>query len=177
VKPGYYQLRVALRDEGSEQVGSANQFIEVPDVGKGMILSSLMLAKETQDAKPTAGDGGEGQVAQQDAQGNPALRIFKPGDSLAYVYQVLNADTDSARHANLEGQTRLFRDGQQVYEGKPMPLQTIGQPDPKHLVGAGAMKLGAGLQPGDYVLQVIVTDVSGEKHRTAAQSTDFEVVQ
>ncbi|HEV3202116.1 MAG TPA: VWA domain-containing protein [Bryobacteraceae bacterium] len=177
VKPGYYQLRVALRDEESQQVGSANQFIEVPDVSKGLTLSSLMVAKEPPAAKP-AGDSGEGQVAQQDPKGNPALRIFKPGDSLAYVYQVLNAGTDSARHSDLEGQTRLFRDGQQVYEGKPMPLETIGQQDPKHLVGGGAMRLGAKLQPGDYVLQVIVTDKSGgEKHHTATQSTDFEVAQ
>jgi len=176
-KPGYYQLRVALRDEGSQQVGSANQFIEVPDVSKGMTLSSLMVAKEAPGSKP-AGDSGEGQVLQQDPKGNPAMRIFKPGDSVAYVYQVLNANTDSAKHADLEGQTRLFRDGQQVYEGKPMPLQTISQQDPKHLLGAGAMKLGAGLAPGDYVLQVIVTEKSGgEKPHTATQSTDFEVVQ
>ena len=65
-KPGYYQLRVALRDEGSQQIGSANQFIEVPDVGKALTLSSLILEKETTAAKPAAGEGGEGQVAQQD---------------------------------------------------------------------------------------------------------------
>ena len=63
-----------------------------------------------------------------------------------------------------------------MYEGKPMPLEPISQQDPKHLVGAGFMKLGAKMPPGDYVLQVIVTDkLSGEKQRTATQSIDFEV--
>ena len=47
----------------------------------------------------------------------------------------------------------------------------------QHLVAAGAMKLGAHMTPGDYVLQVIVTDKSGDKSRTATQSTDFEVEQ
>ena len=173
--PGYYQLRVALRDEGSEQVGSANQFIEVPDVTKALTLSSLMVAKEAPASKPTGGEEGEGQVAQMDAKGNPALRTFKQGDSLTYVFQVLNASTDASKHADLEGHTRLFRDGQQIYDGKPIPLQTIAQQDPKHLVGAGAMRLGANIQPGDYVLQVIVTDKLGEKQRTASQSIDFEV--
>ncbi len=45
-KPGAYQMRVALRDEDSNQVGSASEFIEVPDVSKGKLaLSSLILRK------------------------------------------------------------------------------------------------------------------------------------
>ncbi|HLK68324.1 MAG TPA: VWA domain-containing protein [Bryobacteraceae bacterium] len=171
--PGYYQLRVAVRDESSQQVGSANQFIEVPDVSKNLTLSSLMVAKEMPESKPAATTG-EGQVAQMDPKGNPAVRVFKPGDSLAYVYQVLNAQSDPAKHDDLEFHTRLYRDGQQVYEGKPAPLQTVSQQDPKHIVCAGAMKLGPKLVPGDYVLQVIVTDKSNEK-RAATQSIDFEV--
>jgi|ERR1035441_7748825 hypothetical protein len=107
-----------------------------------------------------------------------ALRIFKQGDSLHYVYQILNASIDSARHADLEVHTRLFRDGKQVYEGKPTPLETASQRDPKRLVAAGTMKLSAQMPPGDYVLQVIVIDkLSGDKRGTATQSTDFEVEQ
>jgi VWFA-related protein len=177
-KPGYYQLRVALRDEGSQQIGSANQFIEIPDVSKALTLSSLILEKETTATKRTAGEAGEGQSPQQDPKGNPALRIFKPGDSLDYVYQILNAGANSAKPIDLQVHTRLFRDGQQVYEGKPMPLQIVTQQDPRHLLATGTMKLGVQMPPGDYVLQVIVIDaLSGDKHRTAAQSTDFEVQQ
>lgn len=176
-KPGFYTMRVALRDEGSGQVGSANQFIEVPDLSKNLTLSSLLLEKETAATK-TAAEGGEGQMAQQDVKGNPVLRTFKQGDALAYVYQIFNADTDAAEKTSLEVHTRLFRDGQPVYEGKPMPLQTVNQQDPKHLVAAGAMKLGTHMTPGDYVLQVIVADKDGsDKHRVATQSTDFEVEQ
>jgi VWFA-related protein len=173
-KPGFYTMRVAVRDEGSQKVGSANQFIEVPDVSKNLTLSSLMLEKETPAAKPGPGDNSEGAAPQQDPKGNPVLRTFKQGDELAYVYQIFNADVQP-RQGGLEVHTRLFRDGQQVYEGKPMPLQTVSQPDPKHIVAAGAMKLGVHLSPGDYVLQVIVTDKTGDKSRTATQSTDFEV--
>jgi hypothetical protein len=170
-------MRVALRDEGNGQVGSANQFIEVPDLSKNLTLSSLLLEKETSATK-TATEGSEGQMAQQDVKGNPVLRTFKQGDELAYVYQIFNADNDAAQKTTLEVHTRLFRDGQPVYEGKPMPLQTVNQQDPKHLIAAGAMKLGAHMTPGDYVLQVIVADKEGsDKHRIATQSTDFEVEQ
>ena len=177
-KPGYYQMRVALRDEASQQVGSANQFIEVPDISKSLTLSSLLLAKESAAGQPAATGGGEGQVKQQDPKGNPALRIFKPGDSLAYVFQIFNAESDAAKHTDLEVHTRLYRDGQQIYEGKPMPLEPVSQQDSKRLLGAGAMRLGPHMQPGDYVLQVIVADKAGaDKNRVATQSSDFEVEQ
>jgi hypothetical protein len=68
--------------------------------------------------------------------------------ALHYVYQILHAGADSARHSDLEVHTRLFRDGRQMYEGKPMPLETVSQRDPKGLVAAGAMKLSAQMQPG-----------------------------
>jgi hypothetical protein len=43
-KPGAYQLRVAVRDAISEKVGSASQFIEVPDLKKGRLaLSGIVI--------------------------------------------------------------------------------------------------------------------------------------
>ena len=107
---------------------------------------------------------------------HPSATMKGRNSALHYVYQILNAGADSARHSDLEVHTRLFRDGRQMYEGKPMPLETVSQRDPKRLVAAGAMKLSAQMQPGDYVLQVIAIDqLSGDKHHTATQSTDFEV--
>ena len=104
------------------------------------------------------------------------MRIFKPGTAITYGYQILNAQEDSARKPELEVQTRLFREGEQVYSGNPLPVSVAGQDDPKRLVGAGRMQLGARLAPGDYVLQVIVTDkLAREKFRVATQSMDFEI--
>ena len=66
-KPGAYQLRVALRDEGSEQLGSASQFVEVPDVHKGHLTLSSLVIKEDDPAAaakpaddPAAAPGGKG---------------------------------------------------------------------------------------------------------------------
>jgi len=108
--------------------------------------------------------------------GTPAVRKFKQGTEITYGYQILNAHTDAAKKADLEVQTRLFRDGEQVYAGKASPLLVQERPDTKHLVGGGAMKLGRAITPGDYVLQVIVTDkLAKEKFKFAAQSIDFEI--
>jgi hypothetical protein len=178
-KPGGYQMRIALRDSDSGQVGSATQFVEVPDVAKGRLtLSSIVIAKAADllSTKPAADDQAEGQVQDQDPNATPAVRIFQPGTAIAYAYQVLNAQPDPQNHPELQVQTRLFRDGKQVYLGKPADFNGAGQPDPKHLLGAGSMKLGEKIAPGDYVLQVIVTDkLAKEKYRVATQSMDFEI--
>jgi VWFA-related protein len=178
-KPGAYQMRVVMRDATSEMIGSASQFIDVPDINKGRLaLSGIVLRAEVPQAKTPAGpDHPEGeQPTDIDPQGTPAVRIFKPGTAIAYGYQILNAQADSAKQPELEVQTRLFRDGNQVYAGKPTPLPVSGQEDPKRLIGGGRMQLGGKITPGDYVLQVIVTDkLAKEKFRVATQSMDFEI--
>jgi VWFA-related protein len=177
-KPGAYQMRVVLRDATSGQVGSASQFIQVPDIDTGRLaLSGIVLRGEAGQARPAGPGHADGEEsAGIDPRGTPAVRIFKPGTTITYGYQILNAHEDSARKPELEVQMRLFREGEQVYVGHPLPVSTQGQDDPKRLVGAGRMQLGTSLVPGDYVLQVIVTDkLAKEKFRVATQSMDFEI--
>ena len=174
-KPGAYQMRIVLRDPVSEQVGSASQFIEVPDIKKGRLtLSGIVLAAE--QIRTAGADGpAEGAIAGQDPNGTAAVRIFKAGTPMVYVYEILNAHPDSNRKFGLSVQTRLFREGEQVYGGQPSPLNVDDQKDPKHLIGAGRLQL-AQAAPGHYTLQVIVTDkLANEKYRIAAQSMDFEI--
>jgi VWFA-related protein len=177
-KPGAYQVRVVMRDTGSELVGSASQFIEVPDIGKGRLaLSGIVLRSEQLESTPPAdSDRPEGHQVASDPQGTPAVRIFKQGTAITYGYQVLNAQADANRKPDLEVQTRLFLDGAEVYAGKPSPLPVQNQEDPKRLIGGGRMQLGGKIAPGDYVLQVIVTDkLAREKYRVATQAMDFEI--
>ncbi len=176
-KPGAYQMRVVVRDAGSEHAGSASQFIEAPDVGKGRLtLSSMMIREQTPAAAAATPEHPEGQVAVANIQGSEAVRLFKQGQSVLYGYEVLNAHLDTNKQPQLEAQTRIFREGKQVYEGKPMPLSFMGQVDPKLLVAGGTLKLGAQITPGDYVIQVTVTDkLAKEKYRTASQWIDFEI--
>src|SRR5262249_6678961 len=44
-KPGAYQLRAALRDEPTGRIGSASQFVEVPDLSKDRLLTSGLLIR------------------------------------------------------------------------------------------------------------------------------------
>ena len=192
-KAGAYQLRTALRDQGSGHVGSASQFIEVPDIKKNRLLLSGILLSATDPAtapKPAAPAGGAANqsAADEDAakkeadsasRANVALRRVKPGQILQYSFIVYNARLDKGTSLpQLHTQVQLFRDGQLIFAGKEIALADEKQSDLKRIAASGALQLGSDLAPGEYVLQITATDLlADEKHRVATHWIDFEVVK
>jgi hypothetical protein len=183
-KPGAYQLRTALRDQSSSRVGSATQFIEVPDIKKNkLMLSGIMMRGLTLDAY-MKGFGLKSEDQNTNDIGGDALpnassavRQFKTGMALAYGFEVYNAQIDKVTgKPNLKVQVRVFRNGQQLFSGNELPYDPSGQPDLKRLPMGGGISLGTSMTPGEYVLQIIVTDTVKEKPRVASQWMDFEIV-
>ena len=105
--------------------------------------------------------------------------MFRPGRRLDYALQILNSQLDGAtKRPQLETQLFLFHDGQKIYEGKPKQLEPEALPDSKSVVTAGQLQLGGKMEPGEYAMQIVVTDkLAKERYRTVAQSIDFEVVK
>jgi VWFA-related protein len=161
-KSGPYQMRVALRDATSQKLGSAMQFIEVPDVKSGRLaLSGIVLTADTS--------------IPDDPGGSPALRIFKPATTVAYAYEVLNPYGDSSEKSPLQMQMRLYRDGETVYEGMPLALSPAEAGDATRFFAAGRLQLTK-IPPGEYVMQIVVFDgARKDKARIATQTIDFEV--
>lgn len=184
-KAGAYQLRAALRDSATERVGSASQFVEVPDIGKNRLtLSGIIvngfdsLTMKNNPGSTAAAQKAEGPNVATDPQAAPAVRIFRRGMVLEFDYVIYNARLDKAtRRPQLQTQLRLFRDGQQIYAGNVLPFDAGAQTDLKRLSTGGRLQLGTDMTPGDYVLQLVVTDrlVKG-KLGTAAQWIDFQIV-
>jgi hypothetical protein len=176
-KPGVYQMRIALRDSNSLQIGTASQSIEVPDLTKGHLALSSVELEDATGAIPAANAGAaEGQVKRDNPLGSPAVRSFQPGAEVLYGFQILNPHADASQKPQLEMETRIFRDGVQINESKPRPVVASQQGDAAHLLAAAEIRLGAKIQPGDYVLQVVVTDkLADEKYNIASQWMDFEV--
>ena len=185
-KAGAYQMRTALRDQASSRVGSVSQFVEVPDIKKNRLnLSGILLTAEDAAAKsapskaatPTTNAGQE--IPENDPAATAAVRQFKRGSSVGYGYFIYNAQLNRATgRPQLVTQARLFRDGQQVFTGKETSYDATGQTDLKRLTAGAALRLGTEMDPGEYTLQVIVTDLlAPEKYRTATQWIDFEIVK
>jgi VWFA-related protein len=175
-KAGAYQYRVAIRDAQSGRIGSASQFIEVPDLKKDRLtVSSIILENLTADQWRTltvSGVAGAG----ADPVADTALRRVKLGSVLRYGYEVYNAKLNATRLPQLETKIRVFRDGELVLDGRVTPVELRGQTDLAHLRIGGAVAIGQKLQPGDYILQVVVTDQAA-KGKIATQFVQFEVVQ
>jgi VWFA-related protein len=194
-KPGAYQLRVALRDSSSERIGSAGQFVEVPDLKKnrlalsgltvtGSYLNQNILPGNTSPAAPSeanqAAQAGQSddRVDKGNAEASAAVRHFSRGMAMDYALMIYNARLDKVTNKpQVTTQVSMFRAAKQVFAGRTNPLDT-NQTDPKRLIALGRIQLGTDLALGEYVLQVVVTDLSAdEKHRKATQWMDFEIVR
>jgi VWFA-related protein len=200
-KPGAYQLRMSLRDTNTERIGSASQFVEVPDLKKNRLaLSGLALSGEMPTSKTTQSNQSPGNpaganqpandsnsaasvdhegVERGNAEASPAVRHFRSGMLMNYAFFIYNAHLDKAtNNPKLTTQVRLFRDGKPVFTGNENVFKVLAQADLKRLLAGGSIQLGTDLPAGEYVFQIIVNDaIADEKHRTVSQWMDFEIVK
>ncbi len=171
-KPGAYQYRVALRDTGTNKVGSASQFIQVPNLGKQRLaLSGIVLESMSKLEWLRVASGQTGPAPASDAERDTALRQFARGSVLRYGAEIYRSQSG----AELSGQMKIFRDGKVHFEGKPTPIaRTAGSASVQYV---GGITLGADMPPGEYVLQLIVSETSAKnKPRSTSQFVEFEII-
>lgn len=160
-KPGAYQVRAAIRDEATSKVGSASQYIEIPDVKKRKFaLASILLESE-------------GKITDSDAlYTTAAKREFRASSNLEFLSMVESTSKNvSGPTPALDAQIHLVRDGKEVYAA-PAGLTTIqgtGQ------AFSGKLKLAI-FPAGDYYLQVVANLHGSNKKLRATQWTDFQIL-
>jgi VWFA-related protein len=160
--PGIYQVRVAARDEESGRVGSAIQWIVIPDLANRQLrLSSVLFIA------PVSGSS---------ASKDPSVqyivdRRFPQTSALSYWMFVYNAKRDASGAPNLLVKSEVWRSGQLITSA---PARTIknGLPDPDRIPFAEQIPL-ANLTRGHYELVVTITDNLGPN--SATQTIDFEI--
>jgi hypothetical protein len=171
-RAGSYQVRVAIRDRNSTKVGSAAEFVTVPNLkDKKLAVSGIILG--------TVGElSGQSNAASQPIENAGSTR-FKTNSDLYYAYALYNAATNNGSELrNLSMQAKLFRDGKVVYTGPEVPIVAGDQKDLNRLLANGVVRLTPDFEPGNYYLQVLITD-KDTKQKTApvVQWVDFDIVQ
>jgi VWFA-related protein len=185
-KAGAYQLRMAVRDAASNRIGAASQFVEIPDLSKnrltvsGILLTGIPLEtfRKTSPVQ-SAGEKPDGANLQADPNANPALRLFKTDHALVYAFNIYNARLDKKTgKPQLKTQLRIYRDGKLIFVGSEEAFSPLDQTDPKRLLGAGVVQMGSRMVPGEYVIQIVVTDLlAKQKENVTSQWIDFDIVE
>lgn len=179
---GAFLLRTVVRDVASGRIGSASQYVRVPDMRKGRLgVSGIVIKLAPPEILPAAFAA---EAAPRDGhaeawtEGGPALRRYRSGQALAYGYVVINPKRKGREKApETFTQLRIFRNGKLLHEGRPVPLDKEGAIDERRFVAAGVLRLGRRLKPGEYILQVTVTDkLAKKKESQVSEWIDFEVV-
>jgi VWFA-related protein len=175
-QPGAYQMRVAIMDRESTEVGSANQFVEVPNLKKeGITLSGIVLENIPKNPSLNASPGLA--PAESNSRWSTAARTFKRGTILRFGAELLNAVKGAKRPSDVRIQTRVFQDRKLVFESKETGIGMNFIEAAGAALYNDAIELGANLMPGDYILQIVATDNSASKKKNiATQYVQFEVV-
>ena len=167
-KPGSYQVRIAVRDRTSSKIGSAGQFVAVPDLNdKRLALSGIVLRSVSRASTQAA------------VMATPPARRFAANSDLYFAFVVYNAALNQATQLpNLTMETKLFRDGKVVGLPSVTPIEIKNQADLSRLLINGGIRLNPDLEPGDYYLQVVITDKAArDKQPPITQWVDFQIVK
>jgi VWFA-related protein len=160
-KPGAYQVKVAVRDLGSDRIGSESAFTSIPDLASGgLALSGIQIGK--------TGEPGAAAVA--------SPQRFHPGQTVTVGYQILNARPGADGKLSVELTTALIRGSNVLATGSPVIVDETGQRDPRRLLRVRMFQFGEDLEPGIYSLKITAVDRNATgANGTASQSVDFEI--
>jgi len=152
LKPGFYQARVAIREEGSARMGSASKWVEVPDIGKKQLtLSGALLSAGKEDLTDL-------QLAQNGYTPQPssATRRFKKGGAIDFMVFAYNAKVEK-NSVDLVIQSQVYSGSKLVY-ASPLAKMSVPQgADLQRIPYAARISL-EGFNPGPYELRLVVID-------------------
>jgi VWFA-related protein len=177
-RPGAYQLRVAARDLVSSRIGSAGQFVTVPDAAREFAMSGIVLSGAAEEkvltiSAPAPSENATNAKVEARLSPNPVNRKFKAGSNLVFGFVIYNASTSDGP-PQLTVDAKMFREGKLIDSAEGLRVGVAGQKDLTRISTSGIMYLKPGLEPGRYYLQLVTID-SGKKKNSAVQWIDFEI--
>lgn len=170
VKPGTYQIRLFVRETGRGLIGTANDFIDIPNMkAEKLTTSSLFLSGQTVEQGKVVDTAGLG--------GTPSQRRFQRNGEFSYSLVIYNPKLDDkSKQPQLEMRTRILQGSKVVFNSGPRPV-VIGESNttPGRIVSGGVVKL-LSLSPDDYTIEVTVRDKLRKKEDSIIRrEMDFSV--
>jgi len=158
--PGFYQVRSVVREASSGGIGTFSKYVEIPDISKGKFAMSsvFLLAVDPQGKKMTP---------------LTAQRHLSQKQDLRYVAMIHNPKLKDGK-PQLRSQMIISQGNKVLFRE---PEQTLDSNGATPVTKMGQLML-AKVQPGHYVLTLVVTDtLADKKNQTLARSIDFNVAR
>jgi VWFA-related protein len=157
LKPGFYQARVAVREEGSARLGSASKWVEVPDLGKKQLtLSGILLSSGEEE--PQSPQNPQPANAQDGYTPRPssASRRFKRGGAVDFMVFAYNAKIEK-NATDLVIQSQVYSGSKLVYASPLAKMSVPENADLQRIPYAARISLGD-FTSGPYELRLVVID-------------------
>jgi VWFA-related protein len=167
--PGLYQVRVASRDTKNGQVGSAQQWVQIPDLAlHRLTMSSLLLGVQNVELK----EAKSGAPATSQVQFSVDHRFVRNSrlNFMGFIYNAARG-LDGKSPPNIWLQARLLRDGQ-IVKTTPMKSVPVASQDLVRIPFGGQIALDS-IQSGPYILEIVVDDQIAKT--TVSQRTKITV--
>jgi VWFA-related protein len=179
--PGTYQVRLVVADGEMRRVGSAAEWIEIPELKeKSLALSSIFLTEEGKDLADIY-DAFAATLQPQEAKknsGTPAantlqpVRRFKRGTNLDFLLFAYNAQTNPQGVGNLSIRIKVLAGGKAIYTSPPSGVAVNTEHAQQGFPCVARLPLST-YDPGDYELQIEVSDQTAKL--TATRSINFSI--
>jgi VWFA-related protein len=172
--PGLYQVRAVARDSNSGLVGSAFEWVEVPDLKTNRLaLSSLLVTERRRANTQPAAAAAAGTTAIQPPDILRVDRRFARSSRALLQLYIYNAASKTANVApDVELEIKILRDRRAVMNAPPHKVALAAGSDPARIFYVAEIPLGQ-MTPGVYLLQVTVTDRAART--TVTRELDFYV--
>lgn len=155
---GARDVRVVVADHRSGRMGTANAFTVSNSVESRNFFVS-----------------GVGLLGDEGVKQSPAVRVFRAGTNVSYLYNIFNAALDAEGRSRLQLQSRLIAGGREIFTGKPSTITFEPGSDTRRRQVNGKIVLDPALGAGRYIFQVTVVDQVSPQPRIATQFIDFTI--
>ncbi|MCA1630300.1 MAG: hypothetical protein LC774_08195 [Acidobacteria bacterium] len=160
--PGYYQVRLVVREVGTGSLGTVSRYFEVPDLSnKQLTMSSILLYSLDSPGSKTP-------------VSLSASRAISRRHDLRYAAIIYNPKAGEGGKPQLRSRLIVSQGGKVLFQEPEQPVEAKGA-EPGQLVKIGQLGLSK-VNPGRYVLTLVVTDpLADKKRQVISRSIDFTV--
>ena len=174
LKPGFYQIRMVLRQEGASQIGTATAWVEAPDLSKKQLaLSGIFLTQDRQS--PTQTETGITEENEDSGARSLVYRRFRRDSQFEFLVFTYNARIGDKGMPDVAIQSQIYNGNKLVFAS---PLSSVFTAEQKQTLDPARIPYYARLaldsfEPGQYELRLVVIDRTTKT--TAKRSINFIV--